>query len=72
MNGMKISQLILEYKHAYENAGIQPSAYRLTCKEHKALCDYLPKMADHKTHRSMIAEYYGVTIEVVMIVDPYI
>ena len=72
IDGAYINRSILEYKQAYAMAGIEPPAYRITCKEHKALLDYLSRMPAHKTHQSMIAEYSGVRIEVVMIVDAYL
>jgi hypothetical protein len=84
IEGLKINQAILEYKHAYEEAGLTPPPYRLTCKEHKALVEYCqPLMVETTIENgefkkkpikatSMIAEYYGVKIEVVIIVDAYL
>jgi hypothetical protein len=80
-----ISHKIIEYKTAYEMLGIKDiPSYRLTCKEHKELVElckqFLIKTSivdgEFKTEPvqpiSMISQYYGVNIEVVMIVDPYL
>lgn len=72
LKGSYVSQSIVEYKQAYENAGIEPPAYRITCKEHKELTEYCKPLMAKDWKPSMISEYYGVTIEVVMIVDAYI
>ncbi len=72
MVGKYIHQAILEFKEAYETAAIAIPQYRITCKEHKDLIEYLKPVAPHKCKQSMISEYYGVQIEVVMIVDAYI
>lgn len=68
---ININNSILEYKQAYENIGIiDLPPYRITCKEHKILAEYCSKFMIKP--KSMLAEYYGVRIEVVMIVDPYL
>ena len=70
--GLNVHLSILQYKQSYDNNGIQPPAYRITCKEHKALVEYLNPIRREDYKPSMIAEYYGIQIEVVMIVDPYL
>ncbi len=72
MDGIKIHKEILEFKEAYECGAIETPQYRITCKEHKALVEYLKPISDPNFKPSMIAEYYGIRIEVVMVVDPYI
>lgn len=85
MKGINIHTSILEYKQAYQSIGISdPPTYRLTCSEHKYLAKYCtPFILKTSTENgefkveevkptSMIAEYYGVRIEVVMLVDPYL
>lgn len=81
----KVSYDILSYKQAYEAIGVQdPPAYRITCNEHKELAEYCKAFmvktsfvdgefkAEQVQPHSMIAQYYGIRIEVVMIVDPYL
>ncbi len=71
MKYFHIQALILEYKNVYENAGIEPPPYRLTCKEHKELIEYLRPLP--KNHEPcMIKKYYGIDLEVVMIVEEYL
>lgn len=72
--GKYISYLIVEHKEVYDYAGKAPPAYRITCKEHKYLIEYLKQFSyfPENWQPSMIAEYYGVQIEVVMIVDAYL
>ncbi len=86
MNAVHISRNIIEYKRAYECLGVQnPPPYRITCKEHKeliSLCNTMivkPTFSDEVgftsepfAATSMLAYYYGVQIEVVMIIEPYL
>lgn len=81
-----ISHRILEYKAAYETMRIKDiPPYRITCKEHKELieickqfmvvCQYAEEVGFKATPlnpTSMIKTYYGIDIEVVMIVDAYL
>lgn len=74
---MPIVQAIIEHKELYENAGRAVPPYRLTCKEHKRLVEHVKELVTHgfndeKKYCGMIRLFYGVALEVVMIVDDYI
>lgn len=69
--GHNINTSIIEHKRAYECAGMQPPTYRITCKEHKALLEYIKPITYHENEPAMITKYCGINIEVVMIVDEY-
>lgn len=85
MTQITISTRIIEHERVYRMAGVEVPPYRITCKEHKELVDTLkhmivkPRFADEVgftaepfTAASVISEYYGVKLEVVMIVDAYL
>ena len=79
-----ISKKIIEHAQAYQNLGLEVPPYRITCKEHKEIYDscknFMVKrhfdgnkfIEEQVVSPSMISEYCGVRLEIVMIVDPYL
>jgi len=72
---MTIEEKIKKHLYAYENYGDGIPPFRITCKEHKELFDYLwPSffLTDLKNQKSRrIAEYIGVQLELVTSVEDY-
>ena len=71
ISGKKIHEAILSHKEYYDSKGIE-HPFRITCREHKALFNYLKPELEKDFTPGMLSEYHNVKIEVVMIVDAYI
>ena len=65
---------IINYSEVYQMAGLPVPPYRMTCSEHKELFDYIKHTLppEFKDNPGMLGSFYGVDIEVVIKVDPYL
>ncbi len=69
---MSIAAKILDHKNIYEALNRVVPPYRLTCSEHKELCHHaneLNRICGLPKNHGVIKEFYGVQIELVVIID---
>ncbi len=69
---MTIHDKILRHKYVYEMMDYEIPVYKMTCAEHKQFYNEMKHLLpeDHKV--SLLANYYGIDIEVVMRIEEYV
>lgn len=67
INPITISGKIILHKRVYLESGYEVPLYRITGSEHKELIEHV-KFIDKK-ESGIIAEYYGVPLEIVALVE---